>query len=58
MLSYVTPATLKRDNAEADRIMKANGYDVPHGVATAARTLKKPAETIPEFLARIGYNRD
>jgi len=57
MLSYKTPETIKADNARAAQIMSDQGYDVPHGVATAARTLKKPTETIPQFLARIGYTR-
>ena len=35
----------------------AEHYAVPHGVATAARTLKQAHETIPQFLARIGYKR-
>jgi len=57
MLSYKTPESIKADNARADQIMKDKGYDVPHGVATAARTLKQARETIPQFLARIGYSR-
>lgn len=36
MLSYTTPATIARNNAEAARVMKDKGYDLPnHGTDRA-----------------------
>lgn len=52
MLSYTTPATIDANNREADRIMKAKGFDgVPH-MSDAGKRSEALAKVHAEALAR------